>query len=113
MRSIGEIEAILTKRAASGYNSFWLAHEELYPVISMLVKGDLAYAYYIPGDRQAGYCSVGNVANLEGDWTIFRLDNQDQPILNDAVIRFSSALEIAKEFFRSRELPRCSEWLKL
>jgi hypothetical protein len=115
VKNIDEIEAILRIRYAPGYNSFWLRHEELYPYISILAKADLAYVHYFPGDRQAGFRSVGNVANLEGEMSMFRLRtiNEEQPILNDAVVTFSDALTVAKEFFHAKSLPRSIEWLEL
>lgn len=115
VKNIDEIEAILKIRYAPGYNSFWLDYEELYPCISILTKADLAYVHYFPGDRHAGFRSVGNVANLEGEMTIFRLDtiNQEQPILNDAIIPFSSALAVARDFFHAKSLPRSIKWLEL
>lgn len=115
VKNIDEIEAILRIRYTPGYNSFWLRHEELNPCISILAKADLAYVHYFPEDRHAGFRSVGNVANPEEEMTMFRLRtvNQEQPILNDAVVPFSAALAVAKEFFHAKGLPRSIEWLEL
>jgi len=34
-------------------------------------------------------------------------------VLNDSIVPFSDALEVAKEFFHSQEMPRSIKWLEL
>jgi hypothetical protein len=116
--SVHELEGILMGRCGNGYNSFWLSHDgEEYPTLSLLVKGDLASLNFIPTEFDAGYSSVGKRLGLQaGETTTFSISTNradDVVVLNDAVLPFSAALQAAKEFFHSKELPESVEWLKL
>src|SRR5258708_5310504 len=65
-----DIEAALNKRHDGGINSFWLSHGTgLFPVIGMLVKGNLANVHYIPRDRDAGFTSVAKVLESSSEET--------------------------------------------
>ena len=80
------------------------------------MRGDLTAIYYIPGDRQAGYVSVGGKMNLNPkEMTTFPIGELGETIdvLNDSIVPFSEALEVARKFFHSQELPRSIEWFEL
>ncbi len=98
-------------------NSFWLSHSDgTKPSLSMLVRGDLACLHYFPDDSHPGVSSIGEVAALKpGGTTIFFIDNpdQEQEILNSSVIHFAKAIEVAKEFFACKGLPRSIKWFEL
>jgi hypothetical protein len=112
-----DIEAALSKRQGSGRNSFWLSHgTELYPVISVLVNGDLAYLEYFPSDGHPGFTSVGGSLDLSpGGHTAFFPDDTHETlqIMNEAVVPFPDAVRAAQEFAISKTLPRCIEWVEL
>jgi hypothetical protein len=112
-----DIEAALCKRDGAGRNSFWLSHgDELYPVINILVNGDLAYLEYFPSEDHPGFISVGRSPNLSpGGYTSFFPDdtNETLQIMNAAVVSFSDALKAAQEFANSGTLPKCIEWFEL
>jgi hypothetical protein len=112
-----ELERLLQKRYGPGVNSFWLSHDdEKYPSVSLLVKGDLACLHYFPADTHPGFLSIGSVQELKPDEaTTFFLNNldQEQEMPNGSVIQYSKAVEVAKVFFASKELPRSIEWLEL
>jgi hypothetical protein len=115
---INELETILMKRYGDGFNSFWLSHDGGdYPTLSLLVKGDLATLNYFPEEYDAGFRSVGKTPRLKlGESTTFAMSNNradDVVVLNDAVLPFTAALTAAKEFFLSKDLPRCVEWMRL
>lgn len=114
---ISELEMVLQKRYGPGVNGFWLSHDnEKYPSVSLLVRGDLACLHYFPADSHPGFLSVGSIQELKPDEsTIFFLDNpnQEQEIPNSSVISFYEAVEVAKGFFASKELPGSIEWLEL
>ena len=114
---ISELETVLQKRYGPGVNGFWLSHDnKKHPSVSLLVKGDLACLHYFPTDSHPGFLSVGSVQELNPDEaTIFFLDNpdQEQEMPNSSVIHFSKAVQVAKDFFASEELPRSIEWLEL
>jgi hypothetical protein len=112
-----ELEAALTKRYQNGVNGFWLSRDaNKYPVLSILVKGDLASVHYFPKERHPGFTPVGKIEGLKpGGTTTFFLDtiSQKQEVLNDAIVPFTAALTAAKEFLFSKELPQSIEWLEL
>ena len=115
--SPAEVEAALGKRHGGGRNSFWLSHgAELFPVINIMVKGDLAYLDYFPSDGHPGLASVGRSLNLSpGGYTTFFPDdtNERLEIMNEAVVPFSDALKAAQEFAISKALPKCIQWFEL
>lgn len=117
-RTILELETLLMRRCANSFNSFWLSHcDEDYPKLSLLVKGDLATLNYFPKEFDAAFVSVGRMPELKvGETTTFSISTDradDLIVLNDAVLPFSAALEAAKEFFHSGDLPKSVEWLQL
>ena len=111
------LETVLMKRSAEGSNSFWLSHEgHEYPMLSVLVKHDLATLNYLPKECDAGFRSVGGTALKPGETTAFSITRNradDVAVLNDAVVPFSAALRAAEEFFLSGTLPESIEWLRL
>jgi hypothetical protein len=115
--SVEQLEEALQKRYRDGVNSFWLSHDaETKPSISMLMKSDLAYLHYFPNDSHPGFASVGTVSELpQHKATTFFLDSPDQAqeILNSSIVPLSKALEVAKEFFASKDLPGHIKWSEL
>lgn len=116
--NVDELEAILMRRHDNSASSFWLAHGvEEYPVLSLLVKDDLATLNFMPKEFDAGFASVGSKTALTpGDTTIFPISNNradDVVVLNDAVLPFSIALQAAREFFFTKDLPKSLEWKQL
>lgn len=111
------VGAALAKRYASGVNALWLSHGgEKYPALLILLSGDLASCHYFPSDRHPGYRSVGHVPGLDpGGITTFFMNsiNEPQPMLNDSIVPCAAALEAAKQFLSSTDLPTAVEWLEL
>jgi hypothetical protein len=117
-RNIDYLEVILRTRHGSGVNSFLLSHgSEAYPALSLLVKDDLAYLNYLPRENDAGFASAGKMPGLKpGELTTFSISENpgdDVNVLNAAVLPFSVALQAAREFFLSKDLPRSIEWTQL
>jgi hypothetical protein len=119
VHSIAQLEQLLGARFKYQMNEFSLCPDSgVYPLIKINVRGDLAAIYYYRGDEQAGYVSLGGKMNLDpkGE-TSFSIDNRDPgetiDVLNEFIVPFSEALDVAKEFFHSQELPRSIKWLEL
>lgn len=115
--SIEELDAILMKRCGD-FNSFWLSHDDdAYPMLSLLVKNDLATLTYFPREFDAGFSSVGTVSELDREAsTVFAISHNradDLVVLNSAVLPFSTAVLVAREFFRAKDLPTAVEWREL
>ena len=81
--------------------------------MTLAVKGDLATLHYMRNNEDAGFVSVGGILNPDED-VIFKMDERnDFPVRGDAVLPFSNAFNAAKEFFHSKKLPTCIEWLEI
>jgi hypothetical protein len=114
--SPADIEAALSKRHGNGINAFWLSHgSKLHPVMSILVKGDLAYVLYIPNEDHPGFASVSELPAARPHETsiFFVTPNEKAWILNGAVVPFSDALKAAQEFAVSATIPRSIGWFEL
>lgn len=110
-----ELVSFLMRRYGTGVNSFWLFQDK-FPAISMLVKGDEASLTYFPKEGHPGFRSVGHLKGLKsGESTTFFLDSihQEQPMINDSILPFSAALQVAKEFLNANKLPTTIKWFEL
>ncbi len=88
--------------------SFWLGSG--YPCMNFLAKGDASYLCYFPGQDRSCYISQ-NGQNVEGVTLINENEQAEVPL--DTIISRSEALEAAREFFQSKHLPKCIQWLEL
>jgi len=115
--SVNALEKILLKRYNEEANSFWLSHEDKrHPALTLLVKGNLAGLHYFPEESHPGFVPAGNIAGLKsGEMTVFCMDKggEEIQVVNDAIVPFSSALVVAKEFFSSQALPKSIRWTEL
>jgi hypothetical protein len=114
---LSDIEVALRKRYRAGRNSFWLFHGgNKFPAINIMVIGNLAYIHYFPEERHPGFASVGTLPGLRsGEETDFFLSSSDEPlgVMNEAVVQFSDALQVAREFATSPALPESIKWSEL
>ena len=116
--SIAELEQLLGVRFKDQLNHFWLrADGSEFPELAISVKGDLSAIHYFPQKRHAGFVSLGGKLNLDPDkTTTFSISHSaadDAKVRNEFVMPFSEAMNVAKEFFHSQELPRSIEWVEL
>jgi hypothetical protein len=111
-----DVEAVLTKRYSAA-NAFWLSHgSDKYPVVSILVNGELASLHYFPKECHPGFRSVGTMEGLSpGATATFFMNSlrEEVQVLNDSIVPFSLALRAACEFCASTDLPRCVQWFEL
>lgn len=112
-----ELEMVLRERYECDVNSFWLWPDgREFPKLLILVNADIAYLHYVPADGHAGFSSIGMPPNLQpGEWSAFYMGsmNEEQPIVNEAVVSFVDAAKAAREFFASAGMPRSIKWLEL
>jgi len=115
--TLSALKEILCKRYGPNVNGFWISHDDQQrPVISLLVKEDLATLIYFPSEDHPGFIPVGGIEGLSGtDCTTFRGDTIEQglEVPNSQVIQFASALNVAEEFFKSKSLPKSIDWTEL
>jgi len=112
-----EFGEILSKRFGPAVNAFWISHnDELKPVLSLLVKENLATLVYFPSEGHPGFVPVGetSVSNNTG-FTTFRQETIEQEIEipNSQVVTFDSALRAAEDFSELRSLPKSIAWTEL
>lgn len=113
-----ELETVLRRRYKNNAHAFWLSHGAgRYPMLSLLVKGDLASLHFMPKEHEAGCRSVGRMSYLgQGETTRFSISKHsgdDVYVMNESLIPFSAAVDAAKEFLSSKELPQSVDWLWL
>jgi hypothetical protein len=121
VQSIAQLEQLFGMRFKGDQNQFALSPDSSdYPLLLIYMRGNLAVIYYIPADREAGHVSLGRKMKMNLDpkkVTPFSIDNLDPgetiDVPNESVVPFSEALEVAKEFFDSQELPRSIKWRQL
>ena len=111
-----ELESVLVKRYKDS-NNLWLSHgSKSHPALALLVRGVLAGLHYFPKDSHPGFVPTGNLAGLpRGAQTVFYISKSGEEIqvLNDAIVPFTVALAVAKEFFGSEDLPKSINWTEL
>jgi hypothetical protein len=112
--SEAEVEQILRARNSAGMNEFTIFEtEESYPLLIVLTNRNYAYLYYIETERGNSYQSVGHLPELDPDGnTTFYWGREYQEYDNRSVVSFDVSLRAVKEFFATKQLPGCMEWIK-
>ena len=111
-----EIDAALEKRYEGNTNAFWLSHGDAkYPALLVMVEGPLASLHYFPRDRDAGLRSRAEAKAVTSDSfvTFHTSPREKQDLLGDSVVAVETAIDVAKEFSRTRTLPTRIQWMGL
>jgi hypothetical protein len=112
-----ELEAFLTRRHEMDgvpVNSFMMSHREQGPVLSMLVREEMACQDYMADSSGTAFTSQGDMPGLAKDgMTEFCFYSQRQPVLNSHVVSVAEAVRAAKEFLHAGDLPKSIRWLRL
>ena len=114
--TLPELEAALNKRYGVGINSFWLCHVAGgFPVINIVVKGDLAHVHYFPNEDHPGFASQAKLPGPRPNETsaFFIGPKEKIWVLNGEVIPFSEALKVAQEFALFQTMLKCIRWKSL
>jgi len=112
-----ELFAFLCRRWANNVNTFILSFAEReFPQLWLCVKGELAYACYLPGDHP-GFISRGSSgAPVLEDEVSFPISNTGDQIevMGMSIIPASAILAAAEEFLANDgKLPGCIAWQEL
>ena len=99
-------------------SSSWICDDaENYPLLSLMVKGDVSTLGFMYKEGEPGLISHGNIPGVDpSESTIFGLVEivrEDVEVQIDALLPFSAALAAAQEFFTSKQLPKSVEWVEL
>ncbi|MFX1450750.1 MAG: Imm1 family immunity protein [Promethearchaeota archaeon] len=112
------LDNILRTRDDMKGGEFWLADVAgEYPCLSIIIYQNLSTIHYFPKENHPGFRCLGGEGLPSGGMTIFVYQGCDPrdgiEIPNKFVVPFTTALAVAKEFFRSRKLPASVQWFEL
>lgn len=112
------ISDVLRTRNDKGENAFWITRgDDKFPMLSVLIRGELATLQYFRKDRDAGLASVGQKpTTLKENVIAFPISQNsadDLLIQSDSLISVEKAIKAVREFFESGEVPKSVEWLEL
>jgi len=110
------LDSILNVRYGRNVNEFWISGEREIPCLAMLVNGNYANLTFFPEDGHPGFQSAAKDTNLKlDDVTIFCTNTpyEEIEIKNDAVVTFAIALNAAREYYTTKEMPSCIEWVEM
>lgn len=110
-----EIYAILDQRDADGFNAVYMRPEEKepWPLMSILIKDDMAFVNVVPEDFHQGYISLSDFSqdlDYENGKTVFREGMRSVDVQNMYVISSDTLREVVNEFFHTGKLPECIMW---
>jgi hypothetical protein len=123
VETAADLDRILSIRFQDGTNIFYISTGteinpvvNLYPCMTILVKGDLANIQYYPRAGHPGFTSYGKLKYLDPEQsTEFVMTKGGELIwiANECVITSSDFPRVAKEFLISPALPKSIEWFNL
>jgi Immunity protein Imm1 len=117
VKDLSDIERVMSRRFEGNVNEVLLASgKNAFPLLAILIRENMASINYVPGDKEAGFTSIGGNLGLPPDgMTIFAMGDPSEEIAvsNRSIVTFTKALEAAKEFFRTKQLPKSIRWLEL
>ena len=113
-----ELNTVLRRRWVNEANAFILSFQDReFPQLLLHVKGELAFAYYLPGGGHAGFISRGSSgAPIPEEEVSFPISNAGDQIevMGMSIIPVSAILAAAKEFLANDgKLPSCVAWQEL
>ena len=104
---------LLKKRYGDDVNEFFISGEDLYPLLSILVRGSVACLHFFPQADHPGFISVG--AKKRDGVLVFYTNTPTEEIEVDARagIPFEQAQTAAKEFLELGSMPAFVQWKEL
>jgi len=108
--SDSEIENIILECAA-GLDEIFIYGSDEYPYLALLVNGERAVLHYFSSRQCGSYQSIGN-DNID-EATKFIISGETWTSPNYAVVTLNSAIECAKQFVNTQQIPSCIEWNEL
>jgi len=113
-----ELEQILAFRDTVGGAQFWLSHPELqHPFVAIRVSGGLCDVHYFPETGHPGFRALATSPATHNQTVSFVYEGCDpssgEDVPAEFVLSFSSAVTIAREFYRAQTLPASASWFEL
>jgi len=118
VEDVCQLEVFLQRRHRENMNVFYLSDGiESYPLLMILVNGDLTALHYHREEFDVGYKSIGHVPGLiPNETTLFSISMHPADDIverNDSIVPFVTALTAAKEFYLSKNQPSSIEWSQM
>ncbi len=111
------IEQIMKKQNKNGVNEFWINIETPFPFMGVLTNKSFAYVHFFDEDGSPGFSALSDCdLGLDIEKTsIFYTNNASEiiEVENECVLSIDKAIEIVKEFFNTKQIPKCIEWDEL
>ncbi len=112
------VENALSTRDVRGGGEFWLADNACkYPCLGIIVSGDLSDIHYFPYEGHPGFRCLGEAGLPPEGMSVFVFDGCDPgdgiEVPNEFVVPIATAVTVAKEFLRRKQLPTLVEWFEL
>jgi hypothetical protein len=105
---------VLSERFGHDANEFLIADTQSeYPMLTILVRGDISAVYYFPRVGHPGFASTGDRRPGELETFYSGSPREVLQIASDAVIPFEVARAAAREFMESPALPTAISWFEL
>jgi len=110
------LETVLRKRDSRGGGQFWLSDAADYPCLAIRVSGDLSDIHYFPHDNHPGFRCLGGQDLPPNGCTNFVYEGCEpyagEETENKFVVPFATALTVAKDFLRSKQMASSAQWFE-
>lgn len=107
------LERILAARFGPNVNEFWLCGGERFPALAIQVKDDVACVHFFPVDQHPGLVCINHDA-VHGTVVLYTNTPTEQiAVPAESTVPLASALQAAREFFRTGTLPASLHWADL
>ena len=112
------LERVLELRDDVGGALFWLTHDgDGYPALTIRISGDMADVHYFPGEGHPGFRALAESPARNGQASIFVYDGCDpmagEETPSEFVLHASTAMNLAKDFYRNRTRSSFVSWFEL
>ncbi len=112
------VERVLSTRDARGGGEYWLAEGVRdYPCLGVTVSGDQSAIHYFPEEGHPGFRCLGGIGLPTDGKSTFEFDGCDpgngMEVPNGFVVPVATAVAVAKDFLRCKNLPTSAEWFEL
>jgi hypothetical protein len=118
VQNVTAMEEARASRDSRGGAVFWLADDGAeYPTLAVRISGNVADVHYFPHDGHPGFRCVGGEGLPKRGMTTLVYDGCDpgsgEDTPNEFVVSVSTACEVAKEFFRTKQMSDAVFWFEL
>ena len=107
--SWNELENLIWKSSSNPFDDIWISRNSAYPCLAILLNGKDACVHYFLNDNGDMWQSVG-YGNKD---VTFLHNGEESDMPADCIISLDKAIDCAKQFYLTSDLPNCIEWQEL